>query len=132
MENISHHSINQLAEEVHQNAVTKGFYERHRNIGEMIALMHSELSEALEADRLDKYLADEIAEDIAAINNWVSDEAFVDFYRQNVKGTFEEEMADIVIRVMDMCAWKGIDLEQQILAKMRYNSMREKYHGKKY
>lgn len=124
----SYQSINQLAREVHQNAVDKGFYEHPKNIGEMIALMHSELSEALEADRSGRYLV----EDIQAVNGWVGDEDFQEAYRHHVKGTFEEEMADIVIRVMDMCAWKGIDLEQQILAKMRYNSMREKYHGKKY
>jgi hypothetical protein len=33
---------------------------------------------------------------------------------------------------MDLAAFKGIDLEQHIKAKMRYNSMREKMHGKKY
>jgi len=39
-------------------------------------------------------------------------------------------MADIVIRVMDLCAFKGIDLESHIKAKMRYNSLREYKHGK--
>ena len=46
--------------------------------------------------------------------------------------TFEEEMADIPIRVMDMAEHKKMDLEGHILAKMRFNTMREKYHGKKY
>lgn len=41
-------------------------------------------------------------------------------------------MADIVIRVMDMCAFKGIDLDAHVAAKMRYNSLREHMHGKKY
>jgi hypothetical protein len=37
-----------------------------------------------------------------------------------------------MIRVMDLAAFKGIDLEAHIKAKMRYNATREKYHGKKY
>lgn len=120
--------INQLAKEVHLNAVEKGFYEKEKNIGEMLALIHSEISEALEADRKDRYLS----ENMKVVLGWVSDSDFSEDYRAKVKGTFEEEMADIIIRVFDLCAWKGIDLEAQIKAKMRFNSLREKYHGKKY
>jgi NTP pyrophosphatase (non-canonical NTP hydrolase) len=46
--------------------------------------------------------------------------------------SFEMELADIMIRVMDLCAFKNIDLEAHIKAKMRYNSLREYKHGKKY
>ncbi len=53
-------------------------------------------------------------------------------YKKHIKGTFDEEMADIVIRVLDFCAFKGIDLESHIEAKMKYNSLREYKHGKKY
>ena len=56
----------------------------------------------------------------------------MDLYKDLVKGSFEEEMADIVIRVMDLCAFKNIDLEAHVKAKMRYNSLREYKHGKKY
>lgn len=37
-----------------------------------------------------------------------------------------------MIRVMDLAAYKKIDLEKHIALKMRYNSMRERLHGKKY
>jgi cell fate (sporulation/competence/biofilm development) regulator YlbF (YheA/YmcA/DUF963 family) len=47
--------INQLAKEVHENAKAKGFFDKEKNIGEMLALIHSEVSEALEADRKNKY-----------------------------------------------------------------------------
>ena len=43
--------LDELAKEIHQNAVDKGFWYEDRNEGECIALMHSELSEALEAVR---------------------------------------------------------------------------------
>lgn len=47
--------LNQLAKKIHENSKNHGFYDEPKNTGEMIALMHSELSEALEADREGKY-----------------------------------------------------------------------------
>lgn len=41
-------SINVLVNEAHENAVSKGWWLEDRSFGELIALMHSELSEALE------------------------------------------------------------------------------------
>jgi NTP pyrophosphatase (non-canonical NTP hydrolase) len=120
--------INELAKQVHQNAKDHGFFDKEKNIGEMLCLIHSEVSEALEADRNERYCVlynDTVLE--------IMDKPdFSDRYKSWIKGTFEEEMSDIVIRVMDLCAFKNIDLEAHIKAKMRYNSLREYKHGKKY
>lgn len=43
--------INQFIQEVHQNAVEHGWWETDRDIGEVMALIHSEWSEALEEYR---------------------------------------------------------------------------------
>lgn len=121
--------LNELAKQVHENAKAKGFFEKEKNIGEMLCLIHSEVSEALEADRKDRYTT---YPSMAAIIGWVKDEDFIWSYNENVKGNFEEEMADVIIRVLDLCSFKGIDIDSHVKAKMRYNSLREKYHGKKY
>lgn len=120
--------LNALANVIFHRNVEKGFYEKEKNIGEMLCLMHSEISEALEADRKDLYATT----NMNVVNGWTSDEDFLKAYKEKVKGTFEEEMADIFIRLMDMCGFKGIDIVAHVKAKMRYNLAREKYHGKKY
>jgi hypothetical protein len=120
--------INELAKQVHENAKAHGFFDKERNIGEMLCLIHSEVSEALEADRKDNYCV--LYND--TVLQIIDKSDFADRYKSWIKGTFEEKMADIFIRVMDLCAFKGINLEAHIKAKMRYNSLREYKHGKKY
>lgn len=122
--------FNELAKQVHQGAKDKGFYDdgKARNIGERLCLIHAEVSEALEADRNNNYCP----VNIMGVVGWKDDESFITHYKETVKGTFEEEMADIIIRVLDMCAFKNIDIDGHVKAKARYNSHREKMHGKKY
>jgi NTP pyrophosphatase (non-canonical NTP hydrolase) len=40
-------------------------------------------------------------------------------------------MADVVIRIMDMAGYYGIDLEQAIIDKIKYNKTRPYKHGGK-
>jgi len=129
--------INNLAKEIHENNVSKGFYEDKKNIGEMLCLIHSEVSEALEADRNNHYTKNppNSLKGMADKNYGVSfndDSVFKEVFSHDVKNTFEDELADVIIRVLDLCAFKGIDIESHIKAKMRYNAMREHKHGKKY
>lgn len=122
--------INKLATEIHENNKNKGFYEDDKNVGEMLCLIHSEVSEALEADRKWKYSN---RETIGLQNMMKRDnETFKEMFKGLVKDTFQDELADIMIRVMDLAAYKEIDLETHILVKMKYNSLREYKHGKKY
>lgn len=122
--------INELAKEINQNAVNKGFYDVEKNIGEMLALIHSEVSEALECDRKDKYFKTLRL----PLSNYekLPDDLFKVQFAQDVKDTFEDELGDIMIRVMDLAGYRNIDLEQHIKAKMRFNSLREHKHGKRY
>lgn len=129
--------INKLAKEIHENNVDKGFYEDEKNIGEMLCLIHSEISEALEADRNNKYCdAPNLVLQWLADKNFGmpfhDDEQFQRVFKLDVKDTFEDELADIVIRVLDLAAFRGIDIESHIKAKIRYNALRPHKHGKKY
>lgn len=123
--------INNLAKEVHQNAKNKGFFDSEKNIGEMLMLIVTEVSEACEADRKDNYFNRGVLK-IDEVMDIEGETAFMWKFSNHVKDTFEDELADIMIRVMDLAEFKGINLEKHIKAKMRHNSNREHKHGKKY
>jgi NTP pyrophosphatase (non-canonical NTP hydrolase) len=120
--------INELSQLIHQNAVSKGFYEGEKNIGEILCLIHSEVSEAMEADRKGRYFSISVEE----LEKTETESDYKQYFESKIKGTFEDELADIIIRVLDLCAYKNINIQEQIIAKMAYNSTREYKHGKKY
>lgn len=94
---------------VHNTAISKGWWETPRGEAECIALMHSELSEALEAVRHGNGPSDHIPEFNGA----------------------EEEYADVIIRIMDFAKYKGYRVAEAIIAKMEFNSTRAYRHGGK-
>jgi len=124
--------IRELGRAIHENSKSKGFWDKERNIGEMLMLIVSEASEALEADR-DSRFSDWSFDEPPIINaDLLDDESFKVQFEKYVKNTMEDELADMVIRVIDLSYSRGMDLEWHIKQKMRYNSMREHRHGKKY
>ena len=124
--------INELSKEIYQNSRNKGFFDSKKNIGEMLCLIHSEVSEAFEADRKNMY--SDWSNDVPPIiqPEQLKDKEYITNFEHLIKNNFEDELADIMIRVMELAAFKGIDLEYHIKAKIRYNSLREHKHGKKY
>lgn len=105
--------INDLVKRAYENSKNHGFWNEEKNFGEVIALMHSELSEAFEEYRKGKKINET-------------------YYEQGEKPCgIPSELADVVIRVFDFCGGNDIDLEKIILEKMQYNETRPYKHGKK-
>jgi NTP pyrophosphatase (non-canonical NTP hydrolase) len=123
-------NINEIIKEAHENAVAHGFWEEDRPFAEQIALMHSELSEALEEYRDGRRL-DEM---YYSCQN-PPDQCLNCLRCQECEHGKPEgipiELADVIIRICDTCGQYGIDIERAIDLKMRYNKTRPYKHGKK-
>ena len=119
--------LNQSAQTIYQNNKQKGFWEKERNVGELLMLVTSELGEAMEAHRKGRFANLQEAENVIADGGF-----FVATFEKHIKDTFEDELADAIIRLLDMAAGLGIDIEKHLRAKIEYNKSRPKYHGKNY
>lgn len=123
-------SLNGLASAAHKINVKNGFYEEPRELGTRIALIHSEVSEMLQADRKLRYCAHpQVAKEILEIED---DETFKRAYESQIKDKFEQEAAGTIIRVLDVAAYLKIDIHHYVLAELRYNSLRGHKHGAQY
>ena len=99
-------SIPELVIIIHDNARAKGFWDKDRDIATMLMLIVSEAAEAMEADR----------------NN----------IPEGTEGCLSEELADIIIRTLDMAAGLKLDIGAAIVKKIKKNKTRQHMHGKKY
>lgn len=119
--------LNELAKIIHANAVDKGFWEKPVETGTYLMFIVSELGEALEADRKSWRT---LAHNIDKVEDEEGD--FQENFRLFVKDTFEDELADALIRILDLAAGMNIDIQKHVELKMRYNATRDKKHGKNY
>lgn len=108
--------INNLVSTVHEMAVDHGWWDDKQNfksdcephyIAAKLSLVHSEVSEAVEVLR----------NPILSIGER--------------KERFGEELADVVIRIADLCGFLGIDLDATLTKKMDINDRRPYRHGGK-
>lgn len=97
--------LNEFADEFHKLALSNGFYDdnlkQDYKIPVMLSLIHSEVSEALDAYR-----------------KWNEEE-------------FKKELADIAIRLFDLASYMKIDLGDEIIKKHEFNKTRPYKHGNK-
>lgn len=104
-------------------------------IMQKLMLIVSELGEAIESDRksrsanweeFESQLQDHRRENIREL------EGFKLAFEGNIKDTFEDEIADVIIRIFDLCGKMDIDIMKHINYKMKYNKNRSKLHNKEY
>lgn len=103
--------LNEWVRRIHVNAERHGWWDDPRSVGDVIALCHSELSEALEEYRNHKPM-----------------------YYEGENGKPEgiaTELVDCVIRIFDYLGREGVDVEDILSRKHAYNISRPYKHGNK-
>lgn len=124
--------MNELINTAHTAAKEKGFWDKPSGhevelsfITQKIMLIVSELSEAVEALRDEKFT-----------NNEVRTQMVIKFdtnvFKEHIKNTFEDEIADTFIRLLDLCGYMNIDIDTHIALKMKYNKSRGYKHNRKF
>lgn len=129
--------LNEIAKAFHEKAKAKGFWDEPREIGTLLMLIVSELAEALEADRNSHYANVKMYESLLLKTQGFKREDFKKeqesfYFKQHIKDTFEDEIADTFIRLFDLVGHLGIDIDKHIELKMAYNETRPHKHGKAY
>lgn len=124
-------NIKTLQRDAYNNAVEHGWHEEDRTFGELIALCHSELSEALE-DFRNGCKPTELYFQEPQSGIILKNEVVTGTFRKLYKPCgIPSELADVVIRIADMCGKYGIDLEGAVILKHEYNKTRPHKHGGK-
>ena len=110
-------------EEAHRTAVNNGWWEKDRELPELLALVHSEVSEALEEYRKNMPIS-------VPYNGFKSVEDPFGRTIYKPEGV-PAELADILIRIFDICGRYNIDLTSVVEQKLHYNKYRTWKHGGK-
>ena len=112
---------NELIDKIHTNAVEHGFWENNPSPEHFLCLVISELMESVEAHRKRKHA------DVKAFNDGIESSTVVsqryrhdtDIFRQTrpnvvfekyIKDTVEDELADAVIRILDLAGGRNVSL----------------------
>ena len=131
-------ALNDLRDLAYENAKSKGFHESTPEVtweGQLandamkMALIHSEVSEALEALR----------EGFAPASlYYIEDDGSVVGEERDKDGNLNKpegvpaELADVIIRVLDYCGSRDIDIADAVRRKVAYNATRPALHGKEF
>lgn len=117
MKQINEIDLNSYRDRVYQNALNHGWHEEERSDEHWLCLVVSELMEAVDADRKDKY-ADTGAFKLMLNHNIIHlklygdefDIAFSSAFDGYIKDSVQDELADACIRLLDLAGLRNLDL----------------------
>ena len=92
-----------FSQDCHQRAVAKGFWDEAHSVGHYLMLAFGEFHEAIEADRLGKWA--KLDHDTIDTLQRIEGAPYAQEFLREVKDTVEDEIADAVIRLLDLLGW---------------------------
>ncbi len=140
-------NLTEFSQKVHEDNVRKGFYDEHKDlmkllilksspaqtksylqafIDQRLALIGSETGEAVECNRKN------LRANLKGVVSNFEGEDFKQAFKVHVKDTLEDEIADIIIRCLDLAGFLEIDIQKHVDLKLKYNKLRAHKHGKAY
>lgn len=96
-------TLNHYAKDCHERAVAKGFWDEQHSVGHCLMLAFGELHEAIEADRIGKWA--KLDPDTIDTLQRIAGAPYTQEFLREVKDTVEDEIADAVIRLLDLLGW---------------------------
>lgn len=132
-------NLNAWAKEIHENAVAHGWWEMERELPEILMLIVSELSEALEEARAGRPMVwhECLTTKQPCLSNsedcscWNGVFCEIDDAAAKPEG-IAIEVIDALIRILDWCGKEGLDVDALVRKKHEYNKSRPYKHGKKF
>lgn len=119
--------LNRLIFEIHDNAVVHGFWEDYFRVNASLTINAAKNYKEL------------MQQDIMLLNNAIGNRLMLitgevaeahEALRKNDINNFREEIADVIIRCLDLCGGLEIDIQTEIYKKMEKNKSRPYKHGK--
>ena len=111
------YNINKLRDEAYRVAVKHGWHDEEHSNKHWLCLIISELMEAMEADRKGRHSdIEKFSSELDYVTNLMKlqgenyDLAYHDLFEYHIKDSFEDELADVCIRVLDLAGLRCVDL----------------------
>lgn len=108
-------NLNELRNKAYNCACEHGFHDKDYSDRHYLMLVITELSEAVEADRKGKRADRDGFKSDNAFQSDHMPEAFIDNFEMYIKDSIEDELADTVIRLLDLAGVRNIDLSNRFI-----------------
>jgi len=123
-------NLEELKNVIFENAVERNLYHQS-SIESMLLHLVSEVTEVYQTVK-DGGLDDFIAENRRGNSlskytpELMLEDKFKKFFEDNIKDSFQDELADIIILTLSICAYYQVDIQNSVMQKVRYNRIRDK------